>query len=217
MISPNNTTRHFQSCVGVKEVKPKRICHNIREWDWAAIQSFYDDKHSAREVSVQFGVNFATIAKAGKLGLFHPRDRSETMKLRNTTTKGRVRPREERIRIGKGMNLAVKEGRQKTPKPYGRNTIDYKGIQLQSKWELKVAEFLDLKSIAWERPTMGHEYQFEGQVRLYFPDFYLPQHSLYIEVKGWVQPKDLCKWRDFKYKLLIVDQKTINRLDSIEF
>ena len=112
------------------------------------------------------------------------------------------------------MKRAVCEGRQRTIKPYGRASIEYKGIVLQSKWELQVAIYLDENNIHWERPTLGHEYIFEGNLHLYFPDFYLIDYDTYIEVKGWKQPKDECKWRDFKYKLKVIDRNSINNLSQ---
>lgn len=59
----------------------------------------------------------------------------------------------------------------------------YKGIQMRSKLETKVALFLDSLKIKWE---------YEPKVFLlsngiyYKPDFYLPEHKQWIEVKGLI-------------------------------
>ena len=156
----------------------KRICKKITDWNWVEIQELYNNGKSTTEITKIVGISFSALARGSNDGLFITRARTETMKLRGSTGKGRVLSNATKERISQGMKLAVIEGRQKTLKPYGRSAIEYKGIQLQSKWELKVAEFLDSKSIIWERPTTGHEYQFEGQSHLYFPDFYLPQYNL---------------------------------------
>lgn len=193
------------------------LCKPITDWDWPVIQAYYDNNHSAAEVIKEFGLNFTAISKANKLGLFISRTRYASRLLRGTTGRGIARTAEQRARISASMQLAVKEGRQRTLKPYGIVAIPYKGIILQSQWELKVAIFLDSRNILWERPTKSFDYTFEDKVLQYFPDFYLTDYNLYIEVKGWTQAKDLCKWRDFPDKLLIIDRHTINCLDTVNF
>lgn len=56
---------------------------------------------------------------------------------------------------------------------------EYKGIFLDSSWELKLAQFLDANSIDWERPK-GVKYG----TKTYFPDFYLPKYDLYLDPKN---------------------------------
>lgn len=191
-----------------------KVPKKIQDVNWDEVQKSYDDGMSTAELCRTYHINFNKISDAGKQGLFKTRLRSETVQLRGTSTKGRVRSKEERQRISESMKRAVAEGRQRTPKPYGRACITYNGIVLQSKWELQVAVYLDENNIKWERPTEGHAYIFEGDMHSYFPDFYLPERNLYIEVKGWVQPKDVCKWEQFKHNLLIIDKDNIKNLDN---
>jgi hypothetical protein len=64
----------------------------------------------------------------------------------------------------------------------------YKGIWMDSTWELCLAQRLDEIGITWERDLKKHVFLYQdekGEERKYFPDFYLPLHDLYIEVKGY--------------------------------
>lgn len=65
-----------------------------------------------------------------------------------------------------------------------KNTINYNGIILDSKWEVYLAERLDSLSIRWIRPDPIEWKDNEGKVHNYFPDFYLIDYNLYIEVKN---------------------------------
>jgi hypothetical protein len=60
----------------------------------------------------------------------------------------------------------------------------YKGVNLESSWELKVAEELDRLNIQWERPTSIPWEDAKGTLRLYYPDFYLPEYDLYLDPKN---------------------------------
>jgi hypothetical protein len=221
LFRPNNLSKHKVSCRGnaalswyVRKANNMLIkTYNTAESvDWKSVQQFYDEGKSTADVVKEFKLTFTVLSKAGKQGLFTPRKRIETARMRGLDSRGKVKSQEEKDKISTSMKKAVLEGRQKTPKPYGRNSIEYKGFTLQSTWELTVAQHLDEFNIQWTRPQEGHLYEFEGKQHLYFPDFHLTDHNIYIEVKGWVQPKDLCKWRDFKHKLIIIDRKTINKL-----
>ena len=64
-----------------------------------------------------------------------------------------------------------------------RRGIDYKGIKLDSTYEIKVAESLDDNGIRWERPGR-FTYHFNGKIRHYTPDFYLPDFNVYLDPKN---------------------------------
>jgi len=227
LVRSNNFSKHTKSCTGAESLswymrKANNIAEDasctkrasIMEIDWNKFQHAYDGGMSIAECCKEFKTTFTSVSKAGKLGLVKTRERSETARLRGNTTKGRMRTQEEKQRISASMKRAVAEGRQRTPRPYGVYCIEYNGVMLQSKWELKVAMHLDDHNIKWERPCIGHEYIFGGATHLYFPDFYLPDYNTYVEVKGWKQSKDDCKWRDFKHELKVVDCKSINNLSQ---
>jgi hypothetical protein len=70
----------------------------------------------------------------------------------------------------------------------------YNGEKYDSSWEVVVAKFLEFENIPFERKIEPFTYEFEGKMRSYFPDFYLPEKDLYIEVKGFTRERDLAKW-----------------------
>ena len=65
-----------------------------------------------------------------------------------------------------------------------KNMMEYNGILLDSTWEVCMAKKLDMLSIRWERPAPITYIDFFGNVRHYFPDFYLPEYDLYLDPKN---------------------------------
>lgn len=97
--------------------------------------------------------------------------------------------------------------------------INYKGIDLHSKWELGYAIYLDQNNISWQRCSDRFSYIYQGKLRYYTPDFYLPDTNTYIEVKGYIRSKDYAKWEQFpKDKTLKIlfnkDLKDLGILDK---
>lgn len=67
---------------------------------------------------------------------------------------------------------------------YRGKNFNYKGISLDSSWELELAIWLDSQSIEWERPKYLVWVDIAGKSRKYFPDFYLPRYNLYVDPKN---------------------------------
>lgn len=109
-------------------------------------------------------------------------------------------------RISATINEKVKAGTWHTSLAKKMH-ISYNGIGLHGSWELRYAKFLDSKNIQWLRNKESFVYEFEGKVRRYTPDFYLPETCEYIEIKGYKTPKDDAKWSYFpsekKLKVLL--------------
>ena len=79
-----------------------------------------------------------------------------------------------------------------------QNLLD-ETIKVQGKWELEMANRLNLLCILFTRKSVKF-----ANSHLYTPDFYLPEYDLFIEVKGFIYEKD-------KYKMLrVVEEKQIN-------
>ena len=93
-----------------------------------------------------------------------------------------------------------------------KGVVEYKGILLDSSWELALAKRLDELDIKWIRPEPLEWFDEEGIVHNYFPDFYLIEHDIYID------PKNLYAIKVQKKKLdIVLDQyKNIIILDTIE-
>jgi len=89
--------------------------------------------------------------------------------------------------------------------------IYYGNSILTGKWELYTAKLLDACGITWTNQIEPIPYIWNGTTRHYFPDFYLPEYDLYIEVKGHQhQPdRDQCKWKAMGGKLAVLRAEDI--------
>ena len=96
-------------------------------------------------------------------------------------------------------------------------TISYNGFDLKGSWELLVAKWLDSNNVKWTNKTNGFEYNWNDSIHIYFPDFYLPDYDIFIEVKGYERYRDRCKWNNFPKHLLVFKLKEINliKLDRL--
>ncbi len=102
----------------------------------------------------------------------------------------------------------------------------YRGIWMDSSWEIKLAKILDEKKIVWEKSTKHKFIYYDKQnvKRRYYPDFYLPEYNIYVEVKGFWTEESKYKVNDVirrhNIRLLILEsEKEIedipNRLSNI--
>ena len=66
-------------------------------------------------------------------------------------------------------------------------TVEGITVSMDSTWEVLCAKRLDELGIRWIRnPNIKLKYNTRGRrSRNYIPDFYLPDHDVYIEVKGY--------------------------------
>ena len=94
---------------------------------------------------------------------------------------------------------------------------NYNGIDLDGKWELYYAIYLDSNNINWERCNKRFKYIFEDSIHYYTPDFYIIDTDEYIEIKGYETAKDRVKWNQFpkELKLIILKEKDLKELDII--
>ena len=65
-----------------------------------------------------------------------------------------------------------------------KGVVVYKGVTLDSSWELSLAQRLDELKVRWERPAPLKWKDAKGYTRNYFPDFYLPDYDLYLDPKN---------------------------------
>ncbi len=97
----------------------------------------------------------------------------ETLKNR----KGRPQSHETRERLSIIRANALNENAF-----YSKRSL-YKGVTLDSSYELKVAEDLDRNNVLWTRPKSLVWLDGE-QKRRYIPDFYLPEYDVYLDPKN---------------------------------
>lgn len=66
---------------------------------------------------------------------------------------------------------------------------DGSSVRFRSRWEFKVAKYLDAHLIAWEYEKHKIPVKLKVGKRtvsaIYIPDFYLPELKCFWEVKGW--------------------------------
>ncbi len=128
--------------------------------------------------------------------------------------KGRKLTEEHRMKIKTSMREAVKNN----PESYSASNVsgrvkiyDYNGFKLKGLWELEVAKWLDSNQIKWTNLIVPFEYLWENSKHLYFPDFYLIDLGIYIEVKGYETQRDREKWKSVK-ELKVIKRKEIDEI-----
>jgi hypothetical protein len=99
----------------------------------------------------------------------------------------------------------------KIPKPIER--IKYKEILMRSSWEVKYAKYLDESGIKW----LYESKTFDLGNCTYTPDFYLLSSNSFVEIKGWMRPRDLKKINLFRKKypqtiLVVLNRKELKEL-----
>lgn len=157
--------------------------------------------------------------KAKELGLPQPIVTEETREKLGRTWRGKTLPTQMKEKISEGMQRAVRL----YPDSYSSSNVNgrvkkviYKDIILDSQWEVDFAIWLDEKQIVWERPNNGFEYIYEDKKHIYYPDFYLPQLDIYVEVKGYKRERDEYKWKSL-HNLIVVSATDIKRIKDNTF
>lgn len=152
--------------------------------------------------------------KALRLGLPKPSVSLETKeKIRNSNL-GRKHSEDVKRKISESMKKAVLNN----PESYtssnvcGRvKIVEYGGIKFHGSWEVIVAKYFDENNIKWNREVKPTSYFWDNSWHLYYPDFYLPEFDLYVEVKGYETERDRCKWASIS-NLLVLKKKEINEI-----
>ena len=123
---------------------------------------------------------------------------------------------ELKVKHSEIMKKAVKEHPESysTANVSGRvKIIQYNGFSIKGAWELIVAKWLDSLNIKWTNLVDGVNYNWNDSTHIYFPDFYLIEYDVYIEVKGYKRERDKCKWNEFPYKLIILQKNEIKQIE----
>lgn len=198
----NSLTQHSIRC----KSNPNRII----------VKSFFaDNQEKVIERRRELGyTNKYTKAKA--LGLPKPIISQETRELLSKRSSEHRHSEATKEKISNSMRLAV----EKYPDSYSANNVcgrvkvqTYKGNNFHGNWEVLVAKWFDNNGISWLRDIKPIEYIWKDKIHLYFPDFYLPEYDLYVEVKGYETERDRCKWKVLD-NLLIIKKKEINLIKT---
>ena len=112
--------------------------------------------------------------------------------------------------------IANKIAQNKWHNSYGL-VYKYKNINFDSRWEVEFAKFLDKKDLKWIRnTTMYFEYIWKNKKHKYYPDFYLPDFDIFVEIKGLPTERDYAKWDQCSSKLDIYDGLDLYKLGIIK-
>lgn len=116
----------------------------------------------------------------------------------------------------RNLSLSMKEAVVKSPESFAlknwrHRSVEYNGIKYDSAWEVQFAQTCERLGLRWERNTRSFAYTYRG-VRNYFPDFYIKGYRVFVEVKGKQSDRDLCKWRDFTERLLVVTYRSLRAM-----
>lgn len=93
-----------------------------------------------------------------------------------------------------------------------KGVVEYKGILLDSSWELELAKRLDELEIKWVRPDPIPWIDEEGVTHNYFPDFYLEEYDLFLDPKN----TQAIKVQQKKLNCLLTQYKNIVIIDSLD-
>ena len=164
--------------------------------------------------------------KAKKLNLEYVPSEKEIAGRKRTGEKTRDRNivRWESPEARKEHSAKIKAAISRHPERYSSSSVsgrckiyEYNGTKLKGTWELKFAKWLDSQNIEWTNRVNGFPYEWNGN-RTYFPDFYLPAHDIYVEVKGYSREseRDLEKWKVVR-NLRILRYQEIKRIMNNTF
>lgn len=190
-----------------------------KKYDWAFIQSEYNNGLSQSQLYDKYGVSPRAIFLATKRGEFCSRSKSDAGNLHNLT-KTPIKHTEDfkiqqRDRIIKRYESGwmPKAGRCKKYKYVSPIAGE---VYLDGTWELAVAKWLDKKEYNWKRNTKRFRYtNLKGTVSHYVPDFWVDELNSYIEVKGYETELDRCKWSQFKDPLVVWKRKELTEMKLI--
>ena len=117
----------------------------------------------------------------------------ETKNKISKATKGRHLTKEHKDNLKIAMRKAVLNN----PDSYTASNVSgrtpiifYNGFKLKGTWELETAKWLDARNIKWTNVLNGFDYEWDGSIHIYYPDFYLTEYDRYIEVKGYERDRD---------------------------
>lgn len=120
------------------------------------------------------------------------------------------------------LSISMRKAVLKNPDSYTASNVSgrtpiifYNGIKLKGSWEVETAKWLDRQQVKWTNFVRGFDYIWENSIHTYFPDFYLMEYNVYIEVKGYERDRDRAKWGVVK-NLIVLKKQEIARIKKDE-
>ena len=206
-----------------------RVCKHCKEnFDisdkpsgWMANHSRWCDNNPKRqeyvEKLIKIGNNNVDLMRAArkKSGIYnqYEKARIEGKEVPENPMKGKKVPVSQRRKHTEETKQLLRKKALASPhRRLKKGCIEYKGILLDSSWELELAKRLDELEIKWVRPDPIPWVDEEGVTHNYFPDFYLEDFDLFLDPKN---PQAI-KVQRKKLDCLLTQYKNIVILDSIE-
>ena len=121
---------------------------------------------------------------------------------------------ENRLKVSEGMKRAVlKHPESYTSSNRGRvKQIIIDDVKLHGSWEAIFYIWAKENNLKPNRCLKGFDYFWNGKIRKYFPDFYLPDLNLYVEVKGYETEQDREKWKQFPERIIVLKKNEIQEI-----
>jgi hypothetical protein len=180
------------------------------KYDWKEVQAFYNTGKSIRECCEHFGMAWRSIQKAILRNEFKTtRSISDAMKVAYKTGRAYVHDLTEKGRESIRQSAIRNElGGKRNSKRF-----IYKGITLDSSYELRLAKILDKQNIKWIRPTKILWKDIKNVEHRYYPDFYLCDYRYYIDtknkylaVKDKVKIKAVCDQNKIRIRIIEIEE-----------
>jgi hypothetical protein len=141
----------------------------------------------------------------------------ETRQKLSKASKGKYHTKESKEKISLRMKEVVKNNPNYSyskNKYFKKEIID--GFRMDSSWESIFANYLNKNNIKWIKNKKPFRYIFENEEHSYYPDFYLEDFNLYVEIKGQETERDKAKYKAVD-NLLVLRAKEINEINKNEF
>ena len=198
----------------------ERLCKenpNKQEMYWLEYGGFskYNEKIKNGEVKRKPSNQYI---KSEELGLPKPIISDETRKKIGNGWRGKKHTSEQLQKLSQTMSKIVKENPNYSFSMNDRvfKKSIYKGFHMDSSWELIFAQYLDKNNIKWIKNSKGFSYIWENRERTYYPDFYLKDYDLYIEIKGRETERDRVKYSVIN-NLITLYGDTIDLINKNDF
>jgi len=186
-----NFLRHYDACSGnYKNPESKGICIHCNEFfdlttkslGWMANHSRWCKKNPMRD---QYNKNTEKM----RAGITEESKKKCSISISLAHAEGKYDHIDRKTFLGKTHTDKTKKIlRDKAlSSPHRRlkkHTVMYNGVLLDSTWELELARRLDSINVKWTRPAPLKWIDNSGIEHHYFPDFYLPEHNLYLDPKN---------------------------------
>jgi len=212
-------TEYHKSCLRswnkdlTKETDPR-----VKKNGEAIKEAFLNIPEETREKLREGGRRGVKFAEGWNLGLTKETDPRVAKNAENIKVSWNSKSDEE-------MKI-ISENRIGKPSPLGsgRSHGDYYITPLQgykwlrSSYEIALAEYLDQHNILWYYESIKFKIKINGTDKQtsYTPDFFLPEFNKFIEVKGYLYPRDKLKiekfYRDNSYYLEVLFEEDLKNL-----